>query len=83
MTPLMKKMIADIAESEYSEVNGRKPEELAEIGWIWADCIIEDAADKGVFTNLVTAGYAKHSGNKGRDAAVTLTEAGFAEYTKD
>ena len=52
-----------------------------DVGYIWADCIIEDATDKGVFTSLLNAGMVEHGG-KGRDAAVNLTDAGFAEYKR-
>ena len=78
-TELQNLMLKNIARSEYSSVNGAEPESLSDIDWIWADTIIEDAEDKGVFTSLVNAGLAVHSGGK-KDAAVTLTTAGFAAY---
>ena len=79
-TPLQAAMLHKIARNEFTAVNSAEPSTLADIGWVWADCVIEDAEDKGVFTSLVNAGLAKHSGNKGRDAGVTLTQAGFDAY---
>jgi len=79
-TPLQTEMIKAIATSEFTEVNGAEPTSVSDIGWVWADMIIDNAQDKGVFTSLVNAGLAEHSGNKGRDACVTLTEAGFQVY---
>lgn len=79
-TALQTSMIKAIARSEFTAVNGAKPDSLADIGWVWADCVIETAEDKGVFTSLVNAGLAQHCGSKGRDASVTLTQAGFDAY---
>lgn len=73
-------MINAIAFSEYTPVNGDHPESLDQIDWIWADCVIESAEDKGTFTSLVNAGLAKHNGHSGSDACVTLTEKGFAVF---
>ena len=80
MTELQSKMIRAIAESEYTSVNGAVPECLEDIDWVWANTIIYDAEDKGVFTSLVNAGLVDHSGHKGEDASVTLTAAGFTAY---
>lgn len=80
VTPLQAAMLRKIARSEFTTVNCAEPETLEDIGWVWADCIIEDAEDKGVFTSLQNAGLAEHSGGPKRDAGVTLTEAGFAAY---
>lgn len=77
-TPLQQALIVKIAESEFTEVNGRTPTSLDEIGYVWADTIIEDAQDKGVFTSLLNAGLVEHSG--GKDAGVTLTEEGFKVF---
>lgn len=79
-TDLQAQMIKAIATSEFTEVNGAVPKQRSDIGWVWADCIIENSQDKGVFTSLINAGLAEHCGNKGRDAGVTLTEAGFEVY---
>jgi len=79
MTELQAKMIKKIATSEFSEVNGSNPETLEQIGGIWADCIIEDAEDKGVFTSLLKAGFVWHSGGK-VDATCCLTEKGSKAY---
>ena len=79
-TPLQNAMLKKIARNEFTSVNSCEPETLGDIGWVWADCVIEDSQDKGVFTSLINAGLVKHSGNKGRDASVTLTEAGFVAY---
>ena len=80
MTNLQAAMLRKIARSEFTTVNGAEPAALEDVDWVWANVIVEDAEDKGVFTSLVNAGLAEHSGHKGRDAAVTLTEAGFAAY---
>lgn len=79
-TDLQAAMIKAIATNEFTQVNGAEPDTQGDIGWVWADGIIEDAQDKGVFASLVNAGLAEHSGHKGRDAAVTLTAAGFEAY---
>lgn len=73
-------MINAIAFSEFTPVNGDHPGSLADIDWVWADDIIQTAADKGTFTSLVNAGLAKHNGHEGRDACVTLTEKGFSVF---
>lgn len=80
-TKLQQAMLAKIALSEYTPANGSEPETNDDVGQVWADCIIEDAEDKGVFTSLLNAGLVKHEG-QGRDACVYLTDAGFAEYKK-
>lgn len=80
-TMLQTAMLNKIARSEFTEQNGGYPETNDEIGSVWADCIIEDAEDKGVFTSMLNAGLVAHSG-KGRDAVVWLTDAGFAEWQK-
>lgn len=79
-TKLQSSMLAKIAESEFQPTNGSIPSSFDELDWVWADCIIEDAEDKGVFTSLVNAGMVEHSGNKGRDACVRLTETGWNAY---
>lgn len=79
-TELQKKMIVEIAESDYTEVNGARPE-CPEHTLTWANVVIYDAQDKGVFTSLVNAGLAAHSGS-GRDAVVCLTDEGFALYNQ-
>lgn len=80
VTPLQAAMIKLIARNEFTKLNGGEPEKHGDIGWVWASSVIEDAQDKGVFTSLVNAGLAEHCGNKGRDACVTLTVAGFKAY---
>lgn len=79
-TKLQAAMLQKIARSEFTMVNGAEPEVLLDINWIWADCIIEDAQDKGVFTSLLNAGLVEHTGGPKRDAGVTLTNAGFKAY---
>ena len=78
MTPLQKSMILKIAESELTPVNGAVPKNVDD-ATTWADCVIETAEDKGVFTSLKNAGLVYHTGS-GRDAAVGLTAEGFAQY---
>lgn len=80
MTPLQAQMIRDIARNDFTLVNGSEPASLEDIGWVWANTVIETPTDKGVFTSLLNAGLVAHSGNKGRDACITLTAAGFAAY---
>lgn len=74
-------MLNKIARSEFSEMNGGYPNNNSDVGSIWADVIIEDSEDKGVFTSMLNAGLVAHGG-KGRDATVWLTDAGFAEWQK-
>lgn len=78
MTPLQNKMLVRIAEDELAPLNGAEPS-IKEDATTWADCVIEDAEDKGVFTSLLNAGMVYHQG-KGRDAVVGLTDVGFAAY---
>jgi hypothetical protein len=78
-TKLQAAFLAIIARSEFTAVNGAEPSALADVGWVWADCVIENAQDKGVFTSLLKAKLTKHSG-KGKEACVTLTQAGFDAY---
>jgi hypothetical protein len=81
-TELQTKMIRNIAENEFQPTNGAAPECFEDLGYVWADAVITNAEDKGVFTSLVNAGLADHNGDRGRDACVRLTEAGFAEYLR-
>ena len=81
-TALQAEMLINIAENEYTSSNGAQPLTFGEVEWVWADVVIENARDKGTFTSLVVAGLAKHDGNVGKDACVTLTEEGFNEYFK-
>jgi hypothetical protein len=78
MTPLQTKMLIRIAEDELAPGNGAEPS-VKEDATTYADCVIEDAEDKGVFTSLLNAGMVWHTG-KGRDAGVGLTDSGFAAY---
>lgn len=80
VTALELAMIKKIARCEYSNVNGATPKTSQDIGWVWANVIIEDSEDKGVFTSLKKKGMAVHSGNKGEDACVTLSEEGFKVF---
>ena len=80
MTPLQAQMIRNIARSDFTVVNGAEPQTLYDIGFVWANTVIETPEDKGVFTSLLNAGLVEHDGNKGRDACVCLTAAGFAAY---
>ena len=82
MTDLQKAMIIKIARSEYSVVNGAIPESIDDVGQIWADCIIEDAEDKGVFTSLLKEKLVFHTGPHDPDAGCGLTDKGFQEYLK-
>lgn len=79
MTTLQTKMVIKIAESEYTQVNGRVPTNLGEIGSVWANVIIEDAEDKGVFTSLLKENFVWHD-KCGRDSGCGLTEKGFKFY---
>ena len=80
-TPLQQAMLVKIAEDLLTCVNGAVPS-CADEAHTFADMIIENAQDKGVFTSLVNAGLAEHNGHKGRDGEVCLTAAGFAEYQR-
>lgn len=73
-------MINTIAYSEYQPLNGDHPDSFDQTDWVWANCVIESAADKGTFTSLVNAGLAEHNGHEGEDACVRLTERGFKVF---
>lgn len=77
-TALQAAMLKKIATNEFSPVNGAEPESRFEAE-TFADCVIESAEDKGVFTSMLNANLVWHDG-KGRDAVVGLTEAGFTTY---
>lgn len=79
-TDLERAMVVKIARSEFTSVNGAIPKSLDEVGWVWANVIIEDAADKGVFTSLLKKGLVEHSGGVKSDMAVTLTDRGFQVF---
>lgn len=79
-TALQNAMLKNIARNDFTAVNGAEPANLDDIYWVWANCVIETKEDKGTFASLVNAGLAKHDGNKGRDACITLTQAGFDAY---
>lgn len=78
MTPLQAAMLKRIATDELTELNGAEPENASQ-AVTWANCVIEDAEDKGVVTSLINAGLVYHEGKK-RDALVGLTEEGFKAY---
>ena len=81
ITELELQMLTAIATDECTEINGREPEELSEIAsGTWANVIICDAQDKGVFTSLLKKQLVWHNGCTGPDAAVGLTQAGFDAY---
>lgn len=80
LTKLQTEMIIKIARHECTPVNGAIPE-CADDASTWADCVIETAQDKGVFTSLLNEKLVYHTGGK-RDAAVGLTQAGFEEFLK-
>ena len=80
VTPLQAAMLRKIARNEMTQINGAEPLSLNDIDWVWADCVIETAADKGTFTSLANAGLTRHTGGPKRDAGVSLTEAGFEAY---
>ena len=81
MTTLQMAMIKKIAENDYTATNGRKPETLDDIGEVWANCVIEDAQDKGVFTTLLSANLVTHRTYKNKsDNSVSLTQKGLNIY---
>ena len=77
-TELQAKMLKAIATDDLTPVSGAEPGSH-EDATTFADMVIEDAQDKGVFTSLLNADLVWHSG-KGRDAVVGLTVKGFAAY---
>jgi hypothetical protein len=79
MTPLQAAMIKKIAYNECTPVNGAEPQS-ADDAETWAVMIIETNSDKGVFTSLQMNKLAWHSGDKGEDAVVGLTEKGFEAF---
>ena len=73
MTPLQAQMLREIALSDFTEVNGREPDTLQDIGWVWADTVITDAQDRGVFLSLQQAELVLHSGGPPKDACLLYT----------
>ena len=83
MTQGQIKMIINIAESDYTVVNGSIPEKLKDVGEVWMSEAVRSKEDKGTFVSLENAGMIKHYGaDDPRDRTVALTEAGFAAYQK-
>lgn len=80
-TELQAAMLDKITRAESGAYWGDEPECLEDIGWVWADEIIESEEDKAVFASLITAGFALQTG-EGKEAAVTLTDEGFSAYKK-
>jgi hypothetical protein len=86
VTPLQMEMLRKIARSDYTAVNGSEPESVEDVGEVWADDVINSAADKGVFTSLLNAGLVTHLLAETRrsevrnDNTVSLTQAGFLVY---
>ena len=78
-TPLQAAMLKKIATDELTPLNGAEPSRV-EDAMTWADCVIETAEDKGVFTSLLNEGLVYHTGGPKRDAGVGLTEKGFEVY---
>jgi hypothetical protein len=78
MTELQAAMIAKIARSEYTPVNGAEPTSRQDTE-TYQEMIIESNIDKGVFTTLLTAGMVWSTG-RGTDAICGLTDTGFAAY---
>jgi hypothetical protein len=81
MTDLQNKMLTKIALNDMTSVNGRRPETLGDVGDVWADCVIENAEDKGTFTSLLNAEMVNIFTYKNkRDNTVTLTQAGLDAF---
>jgi len=76
-TKLQTAMIHKIATDPMNPANGAP--ESADETETWSDGIIENAADKGVFTSLLNAGFVWHA-DSGRDAVCGLTAAGWQEW---
>lgn len=80
LTALQANMLRRIALDECTPRNGAEPT-CPHDTITWAANVIESAADKGVFSTLLTRGLVWH--NKFRDPAdnvVGLTDAGFIAY---
>ena len=77
-TPLQTQMLRRIALDECTPLNGGEPQTRQDAE-TYANMVIEDAEDKGVFTSMLNEDLVWHSG-KGRDAVVGLTDKGFAAY---
>ena len=80
ITELELSIIDKIAYSDFTNINGAEPKDINDIGWVWANCIIESKSDGGVFSSLLKKGLVKHTGFGDDDDAVTLTESGFKVF---
>lgn len=78
MTDLQIKMMNKLAHSEYTSVNGAKPESADETT-TWAFDVIESKADGGVFTSLQKLGYVWFQKDTDEDMA-GMTDEGFAVW---
>lgn len=78
VTALQFDMLNKIATSPYNENDGMYLNSASESA-TWANCIIETAQDKGVFTSLLNAGMVYHIAD-GQDSLAGLTEAGFQAW---
>lgn len=76
-------LLRNIAENQYTDVNGARPHSINDVGAIWSNCLNApfapvDIAPKsipGIMSSLVQKGLAKSDGE-----TVWLTAEGFAAY---
>lgn len=78
ITALELAMIDNIAYSDYTNLNGAKPNVREDIGWVWNP--VETAEDKGVMTSLIKKGLVLHQTYDKNETIVSLTDAGFAVF---
>lgn len=84
------KVLKAVLTNDFTMSNGRVPDKFEGSDWIWSDCIndtrfpsgIEGKALSGVVSSLCQKGLLQTDGNSGRDACVSLTEAGYAAAVK-
>ena len=71
-------MLLAISRDDHTNVNGRLPTCLEDVGEIWVSGVVHTAQDKGVLTSLKNAKLVK-TRDTGDGMAVELTQAGWDE----
>lgn len=69
-------MLKNIMCNEHQPLNGRMPENFADIREIWTSEVVRNASDKGTLTTLINAGLVIHWG-RGADSCVRMTQDGW------
>jgi hypothetical protein len=73
-------ILHDIARSDYTPVNGREPETVNDIDYVWMNTIVETAKQKTAIEELIKAGLVTRDNGVGAQACVGLSYLGLEAY---